>query len=419
MTVYARANEMLRFQLFKPVSVVDPFADSTSAQRLSLQTHASGLWNGNDDCTIVPDLVFSNACANHDTCYAACNSNKLICDSNFHFDMVKDCLQATRYLPARQRTIALLACLDAAAIYFFGVVLLGQDFYDKAQNPCNPNNPPPDPEYPVLPFECFPNSICWEIPLIASVDPNDITGLAGFGDARWISNKQLLPYTIRFENDPELATAPAHVVSITQKLNTTLDIRTFRLGNFGFGSFNFTVPENRSYYTQRLDVRDSLSIFVDVTAGIDVTKNEAFWIFKSIDPATGEAPTDPFAGFLPVNDSTGVGQGFVSYTIRPRADAKTREVIDAQARIVFDINEPIDTPAIFNTIDADAPISRVNALPAAISTTEFTVSWTASDSGSGIQDYTLYASEGEQPFAPYQSAIADTFTTFTGEFNKT
>ena len=59
---------------------------------------------------------------------------------------------------------------------------------------------------------------------------------------------------------------------------------------FGFGARTFEVPGGRGSYRARLDVRDSLGLFVDMTAGVDVTRGEAFWSFRSIDPATGTTP---------------------------------------------------------------------------------------------------------------------------------
>src|SRR3712207_7223047 len=38
--------------------------------------------------------------------------------------------------------------------------------------------------------------------------------------------------------------------------------------------------------------------------------------------------------------------------------SRTGDVVDAQARIIFDSNDPIDTPPIFNTLDAGKPASR-------------------------------------------------------------
>jgi len=37
-------------------------------------------------------------------------------------------------------------------------------------------------------------------------------------------------------------------------------------------------------------------------------------------PALHLITNDPSAGLLPINDSTGVGAGFVSYTVRPKAN---------------------------------------------------------------------------------------------------
>jgi hypothetical protein len=133
---------------------------------------------------------------------------------------------------------------------------------------------------------------------------------------------------------------------VTQKLNSDLDFRTFRVGDFGFGDVFIDVPENRAFYQTRLDLTATQGILVDVTAGIDTSTGEAFWEFFSIDP-----PTDPLKGFLPPNLLATEGDGFVNYSIKAKSNASTGSIIDAQARIVFDSNEPIDTPAIFNTID--------------------------------------------------------------------
>jgi len=249
-------------------------------------------------------------------------------------------------------------------------------------------------------------------------DPNEIIGHPGYSYEKWISKDETLSYNILFENDPDLATAPAQEISIRQLLDPDLDIRTFRLGSFGFGDHIFNVPKNRAYHTGRLDVVDSLGVYVDVTAGIDVTTNEAFWTFRSVDPDTGLPPTNPLAGFLPVNDpETGVGQGFVTYTIRAREDAVTGDVIDAQAEIVFDVNEPIDTPPIFNTIDADNPTSQVQDSVNFVDETTFEVSWTGQDvaGGSGLGGVDILVSNNGAAYEPWLSDTAETSAYFTGE----
>ncbi|QEG41240.1 CARDB domain-containing protein [Roseimaritima ulvae] len=237
--------------------------------------------------------------------------------------------------------------------------------------------------------------------LIRPSDPNDIVGPAGFGDEHWVTATEALPYTIRFENRAA-ATAPAQQVTINHPLDPDIDPRTFRLGNFGWGDLLFEVPENRAAFYGRLDVREEQGIFVDVVAGIDVEKGEAFWILQAIDPETGEPPIDASVGFLPPNDENHVGEGFVTYKVRSRRTAETGFVIDALATIIFDTEEPLDTPPIFNTIDAGIPTSEVDALPLQISDPShtFLVSWSGQDDegGSALASYSVYVSDNGGAF---------------------
>ena len=58
---------------------------------------------------------------------------------------------------------------------------------------------------------------------------------------------------------------------------------------------------------------------------------------------------DPTVGFLPPNNGT-TGQGFVTFIVRAKQRVGSLSRIDAEAAIIFDQNEPIDTPPIFNTV---------------------------------------------------------------------
>ncbi|MEW6754631.1 MAG: T9SS type A sorting domain-containing protein [Candidatus Latescibacterota bacterium] len=243
-------------------------------------------------------------------------------------------------------------------------------------------------------------------PTVQSCDPNDILGPAGHGDARWVGTGRPLIYTIRFENDPRLATAPAQVVVITHPLDGDLDPRTFRLDRFGFGGLTFEVPENTAAYAARLDLRESLGLQVDVAAGIDLRTGQASWSFRSIDPATGRPPVDPLAGFLPVNDSEGSGEGFVSFRVRPAEGARTDARIEAQAQIVFDGNPPLETPAVFNTLDADRPESRIARLSAPPGAQRVEVQVQSSDRGAGVGELALYAARDGGPFVLAATAPA-------------
>ncbi|MCA2657680.1 MAG: carboxypeptidase regulatory-like domain-containing protein, partial [Microcystis sp. M049S2] len=247
-----------------------------------------------------------------------------------------------------------------------------------------------------------------------SVDPNDILGPDGFGEDRWISTGTPLAYTIRFENDPVFAQAPAQVVRITQQLDSDLDFRTFRLGDFGFGSLVIDVPDNRSFYQGRVDLTETLGIFVDVSAGVDVTTGETFWEFTTVDPTTGELPIDALTGFLPPNLTSPEGEGFVNYSVRPKRNLSTETVIDAEAVIVFDTNEPISTPPIFNTLDVDKPSSQVDALPTTTDNPEFTVKWTGTDTGSALATYTIYVSDNGGNYTVWLNNTELTEATYTG-----
>ena len=102
--------------------------------------------------------------------------------------------------------------------------------------------------------------------IVTSNDPNAIIGPDGQPDVHWVSVKDRMPYAILYENSAE-ATAPAKYVRITTPIEPKQDAGSFLLGDFGFNTTTFTVPPNTSAYYNRLDVRDSLGLFVDVTAG--------------------------------------------------------------------------------------------------------------------------------------------------------
>jgi len=274
--------------------------------------------------------------------------------------------------------------------------------------------------------DCEDDEDTWSIPRLHAIDPNDITGNIGYEKPQWVSNKNELGYRIRFENDPEFATAPAQVVKINSPINPKLDMFSVELGSFGFGQFVFDVPPNSSFYNTRLDLRDSLNIYVDVTAGIDVIKKEAFWIFESIDPITNRAPEDALTGFLPVNDTTVTiyndtlakkGEGFVNFMIKPKSNTTTGDSVVQQASNVFDLNAAIATNIWSNVIDAIPPTSTVTSLSPTTEGTEVELSFTGIDDagGVGVENFDLYISINKGPFNLYQANIDTTAYLFIGD----
>jgi subtilase family serine protease len=257
--------------------------------------------------------------------------------------------------------------------------------------------------------------------VVRPVDPNDILGPEGYGEQRWVAADQLLSYTIRFENEPEFATAPAQQVRITQSLDEDLDWRTFRLGDFNIGGRMFEVSDEPSFLLRRLDLTETHGLFVDVAAGIDVATGEAFWNFTAVDPETGLLPADALSGLLPVNDDYGSGEGFVTYSAAAKAGVADGTVIDAAARIVFDTEEPIDTPPIFNTLDAAAPQAVVDPLPTVSPDPRFNVAWAGNEesAGSGLATYDVYVSADGGNFVPWLTDTRLTAAPFVGEAGTT
>jgi len=264
----------------------------------------------------------------------------------------------------------------------------------------------------------------WDVPIIFSYDPNDILGNIGYEEDMWVSVNERLGYVIRFENDAEFATGPAQTVTIRHQLDPNVDPYTLRLGDFGFGSFNFSVPPNSITHSNRLDVSDSLGVFVDVIAGIDAQNNEAFWILKSVDPATGQTPIDAALGFLEVTDTTITrfndsipkpSEGFVSFSIMPNSALLTGDTILADASIIFDENAPIETNVWKNTIDAFPPSTSMNPVDTVIGSSIY-LSWNSIDDtgGVGVENYDLYISENGSDFKLYTNAIDTNYYEFTG-----
>lgn len=250
-----------------------------------------------------------------------------------------------------------------------------------------------------------------------ATDPNDMIGPAGFGANRFVAPGLTLAYTVLFENLPA-AEGPAAEVVVTQQLDADLDLDTFQLGNVGFGDVTIEVPDGRQFYHTRLDLRATRGVFVDMTAELDRQTRSVTWKVSALDPATLDLPVDPFVGFLPPDKNTPEGQGYVTYFVRSRVDAPTGTRIEAQASIVFDTNAPIETPVIFNTIDAGPPTSRVETLPATTETDSFTVSWSGSDdaAGSGIAFFDVFVSDNGGPFTLWKGEATSDSAEFVGVY---
>jgi uncharacterized repeat protein (TIGR01451 family) len=248
-----------------------------------------------------------------------------------------------------------------------------------------------------------------------SDDPNSLVGPAGVGTPNYIQDAGTWPYTINFEND---GSAAAQDVVVTEQLDPNLSWSTFQLGSFGWGQANVTVPAGLLEYQTTVSYQntDGTPLNVQVTLNFDVQTGLLTVTYTSLDPATGQAPMGVFDGFLPPDDSSHVGEGFVQYSIQPKTGLATGATISQQASIVFDINAALATNTAANTIDAAPPSSTVNPLPAD-GPPRFLVSWSGHDDagGSGLASYDVYVSANGGPWQLWQDKTAQTSAIYNGQ----
>ena len=228
---------------------------------------------------------------------------------------------------------------------------------------------------------------------VNSLDPNDIYGYLSESGSKYIrKGLDKVSYTIEFENDPEFATASAHEVTVSD----VLDGRYFDLNSFvstsvkvgdKYVSLN---PETSNVIT--IDMRPEINAIAQVEIDYDSSKGVANWKFSSLDPMTMEKTDNPMSGFLPVN-SNGNGIGEVTFDIALKQGFNDGDEISNSATIIFDLEEPIETPVWTNVVDAVAPQSEITF--AASQDGIVTLRFNAEDNRSGVWKYNLYVQETE------------------------
>jgi hypothetical protein len=248
-----------------------------------------------------------------------------------------------------------------------------------------------------------------------ATDPNELVGPAGFGPQGFVQAQQVFPYTIHFEN-VATASAPAQQVVVTDALDPNLDGATFQLTQIGFNDVVIEVPAGLQEYTTQVNVGTDLNP-VKVSVSFDPATGLITWDLLSVDPLTGLLVEDPLAGFLPPNLRAPAGEGYVSFTVRPKAGLPSGTRISNQASIVFDVNAPILTNTALNTLDAGAPVASVTALPAVLPYAEVAVRWSGTDDygGSGVVAYDLFVATDGGPFTVWLSRSTATSAVYAGE----
>ncbi|HEX7183823.1 MAG TPA: SBBP repeat-containing protein [Thermoanaerobaculia bacterium] len=259
----------------------------------------------------------------------------------------------------------------------------------------------------------------FDVSVVFAVDPNAKIGPQGSGTGRYVSGTQPLRYAVYFEN-LETATAPASTVVIEDHLDaTTLDFDTLELGPISFGNVQVTPPPGSASFESIVDLRPNTNLLVQVIAGLDRGEGILRWRLMSIDPATGQPPIDPDAGFLPPNINPPEGDGSVFFTVSPKQAITIGTYVPNHATIIFDTNAPIDTGVWSNRLDMEPPMSQVGPIESPQCGPEVAVQWSGSDTGSGVLDYAIYVSEDGGIFEPWLWHIQQTSEMFLGTYGHT
>lgn len=253
---------------------------------------------------------------------------------------------------------------------------------------------------------------------INSFDPNDKVGV-GINAKHYITGKEPMQYGIRFENFAT-ATAAAQYVKVIDTLDRSkVDLSTFQLNFFSFGSRIINVSPGQKKRTEFVDLRPQKNLILKIQANLNDTTGIFITEFTSLDPRTMKLTEDAVLGFLPPNKTTPEGEGGIYYTVKAKADLANKTEIKNRAYIYFDENAVIPTPIWSNTIDILAPDTKVESLPEITSDTTFTVRWGGKDGESGIKTYDIYYSTNSKAYKPLMLNTSDISYKFTGKADST
>lgn len=241
-----------------------------------------------------------------------------------------------------------------------------------------------------------------------SRDPNDKYGPGDNADDTWVRPDRSFAYTITYENEPAASLA-AQTVRVVDPIDTSVfDLASLRFGPVSVGGRHFFEPEPENHNgVYVVDIRPEINAFLKLETRVDDATGIVTWTFSTLDPLTLSPTTDDLLGFLPPNDSTGIGTGVLHFTIDLRADAPDGSTVCNQAEIFFDGQDPIITSNWCNNVDGTVPESAVDALPPTTPTTEFNITWSSEDAVDEIAYIELFVSIDGEDFELMNIAGAD------------
>ncbi len=232
------------------------------------------------------------------------------------------------------------------------------------------------------------------IPL--SWDPNDISGFTNASGSEYIGlEDKTLEYTVEFENDSTMATIGASKVKVDLTLDPKLyDLASLRPQYVKFGSHLVNVESDEPWFYHTEELRPSINALAEVSHTLDPVTGHSEWVLQALHPTTLQPLRGEMYGVLPVNNSNGDGQGQLCFSVRLRDGLPDGTDIDAKATIIFDSNEPINTPVWHNQTDYVHPESQITD-GERYSDNQLRLKWVGNDARAGIWKYSLYCRVGD------------------------
>lgn len=252
------------------------------------------------------------------------------------------------------------------------------DALDNSLRPRNQNNAEND----------NPNPTPYPLDIPRPCDPNEMRGYVAPSGSNHIGlDVARIDYTIEFENEPEVATAPASYIRIENKLDSKLfDTGTFRARSLSIGSRTVELADGASGVVT-VDMRPEINSIASAEWNISEDGSLVVEI-NTLDPLTMDIAENPWNGVLPVNyDGSGIGEFEYEIGLQTNLPDSTR--IANSARIVFNTENPIATDSWVNTTDYSRPTARMRTVRTA-DNLNFEFEAESSDAGSGIWYRKLY-----------------------------